>query len=214
MYASWLRKTNFSQLEVARARSLDRIEAIARGRLGHGALRTRGTWWSSPETCGASETVVARQRRPGRRDRRDGWLAAFLEWADGRWPGRTAEAGRTVTPPARWPEGAAVVVAPHRPMATPDPDGMKGGRVTAAPPLTSGAVRWGSCSLRGRSPFSLGVRLAYLQLARHPHYTYLALDQRLRGIPVDPRRGRILDRQTRCWRTASPATRCTLGRRK
>lgn len=39
----------------------------------------------------------------------------------------------------------------------------------------------------------LSARLAYLQLARHPHYTYLALDQRLRGVPVDPRRGRILD---------------------
>lgn len=40
---------------------------------------------------------------------------------------------------------------------------------------------------------SLFLRLAYLQLARNPFFTYLALEQRFRGMPVDPRRGRILD---------------------
>mgnify|MGYP005838723099 CR=1 FL=1 len=40
----------------------------------------------------------------------------------------------------------------------------------------------------------LAMRLVYLQLVRHAHYTRLALEQRLRPLPLDPRRGTIYDR--------------------
>ena len=41
---------------------------------------------------------------------------------------------------------------------------------------------------------ALGLRLFYLQVVRHGHYTRLALEQRLRPLPLDPRRGTIYDR--------------------
>lgn len=40
----------------------------------------------------------------------------------------------------------------------------------------------------------LAARLAYIQLARHEQFLALALEQRLRGVPADPRRGTIYDR--------------------
>ncbi len=40
----------------------------------------------------------------------------------------------------------------------------------------------------------LTSRLAYVQVLEHEHYTRLALDQRLRGVPADPLRGSIYDR--------------------
>lgn len=67
----------------------------------------------------------------------------------------------------------------------------------AAPPLKVRRRTLGLLLAAGTIALLLGVRLAYLQLARHPHYTYLALDQRFRGIQVDARRGRLLDRQHR-----------------
>ncbi|MBO8142086.1 MAG: PASTA domain-containing protein [Firmicutes bacterium] len=44
------------------------------------------------------------------------------------------------------------------------------------------------------SAFLLTTRLAYVQVVRHRYYTGLALDQRLRGMPADPLRGPIYDR--------------------
>ncbi|HEY8498955.1 MAG TPA: penicillin-binding transpeptidase domain-containing protein [Limnochordales bacterium] len=41
---------------------------------------------------------------------------------------------------------------------------------------------------------ALGLRLFYLQVVRHGHYTRLAFEQRLRPLPLDPRRGTIYDR--------------------
>lgn len=86
------RENEFLQLEVARARSLDRIEAIARGRLGMVPFERRDVV-VIPGDGRRIETVVAQQRVEPARRPGDGWLAAFLEWAEGRWPGRTAEAG-------------------------------------------------------------------------------------------------------------------------
>lgn len=40
----------------------------------------------------------------------------------------------------------------------------------------------------------LSARLFYLQVVRHGHFTRLALEQRLRPLPLDPRRGTIFDR--------------------
>lgn len=40
----------------------------------------------------------------------------------------------------------------------------------------------------------LTARLAYIQIVRHEHFTALALEQRLRGVPTDPLRGAIFDR--------------------
>lgn len=40
----------------------------------------------------------------------------------------------------------------------------------------------------------LSSRLAYVQIVRHDHFTDLALDQRLRGVPADALRGPIYDR--------------------
>jgi len=40
----------------------------------------------------------------------------------------------------------------------------------------------------------LASRLAYLQVLHHQHYTDLALEQRLRGVPADPLRGSVYDR--------------------
>lgn len=37
-------------------------------------------------------------------------------------------------------------------------------------------------------------RLAYIQIVRHQHFRALALEQRLRGVPTDPLRGTIYDR--------------------
>lgn len=67
--------------------------------------------------------------------------------------------------------------------------------MNGAPPLKVRRRTLGLMLAAGTIALLLGVRLAYLQLARHPHYTYLAFDQRLRGIQVDARRGRLLDRQ-------------------
>lgn len=86
------RENEFLQLEVARARSLDRIEAIARGRLGMVPFERRDVV-VIPGDGRRGETVLAQQQAEPRRRPADGWLAAFLEWAEGRWPGRTAEAG-------------------------------------------------------------------------------------------------------------------------
>lgn len=40
----------------------------------------------------------------------------------------------------------------------------------------------------------LTTRLAYVQIVQHGHFTQLALDQRLRGVPADALRGTIYDR--------------------
>lgn len=40
----------------------------------------------------------------------------------------------------------------------------------------------------------LALRLAYVQVVRHEHFLALALEQRLRGVPADPLRGTIYDR--------------------
>lgn len=40
----------------------------------------------------------------------------------------------------------------------------------------------------------LTTRLAYVQIVQHGHFTVLALEQRLRGVPADPLRGTIYDR--------------------
>lgn len=39
------------------------------------------------------------------------------------------------------------------------------------------------------------IRLAYIQIFNHGHFTGLALEQRLRGVPADPLRGTIFDRR-------------------
>lgn len=49
----------------------------------------------------------------------------------------------------------------------------------------------------GLFTFLLTVRLAYVQIVQHAHFTDLALEQRLRGVPADPLRGTIYDRQMR-----------------
>ncbi|MEW6045621.1 MAG: penicillin-binding transpeptidase domain-containing protein [Bacillota bacterium] len=41
---------------------------------------------------------------------------------------------------------------------------------------------------------ALTARLFYVQVVRHPYFTRLALEQRLRPLPLDPRRGTIYDR--------------------
>lgn len=40
----------------------------------------------------------------------------------------------------------------------------------------------------------LAGRLAYVQILRHHHFSSLAMEQRLRGVPADPLRGPIFDR--------------------
>jgi len=40
----------------------------------------------------------------------------------------------------------------------------------------------------------LAARLAWIQIVRHEHFLALALEQRLRGVPTDPLRGTIYDR--------------------
>ncbi|HEY8487182.1 MAG TPA: penicillin-binding transpeptidase domain-containing protein [Limnochordales bacterium] len=51
--------------------------------------------------------------------------------------------------------------------------------------------------LCGLTLVALGLRLFYLQVVRHGYYARLAWEQRLRPLPVEPRRGTIYDRSGR-----------------
>lgn len=88
-------ENEFLQLQVARARSLDRIEALARGRLGMVPAGQRDVVLVPPTpaepTLPSSGTPTVASRRV--ETHRGGWLSALLEWAHDRWPGRAAEAG-------------------------------------------------------------------------------------------------------------------------
>lgn len=90
-------ENEFLQLQLARARSLDRIEAIARGRLGMVPAERRDVVVipeGRPEGSSAVETTAVARRDTSE----SGWLAALFHWANDRWPGRTAEAGSTERP--------------------------------------------------------------------------------------------------------------------
>lgn len=89
-------ENEYLQLEVARARSLDRIEALARGKLGmvpptHRDVVLIPDRPAQPAGGLAAATVAGRQLE---RDRQEaGWLSSLVSWAHARWPGRAAEAG-------------------------------------------------------------------------------------------------------------------------
>lgn len=91
-------ENEFLRLQVARARSLDRIEAVARGRLGM-VPADRKDVVVVPERRDPVRggIAMASTRETGTGGER-GWLAALLHWANERWPGRAAEAGSPPSP--------------------------------------------------------------------------------------------------------------------
>lgn len=90
-------ENEFWQLQLARARSLDRIEAIARGRLGM-VPATRRDVVVIPDIRPGEEVRTASASAPAERRGDAGWLSALVEWANDRWAGRTAEAGTVAVP--------------------------------------------------------------------------------------------------------------------
>mgnify|MGYP001406833604 CR=1 FL=1 len=87
----------YLRLQVARARSLDRIEAIARGRLGMQSPGHRDVV-VIPSTQTAPTQPAAYSSPSEEVAASEGWLAALMDWASHRWPGNAAEAGRIQLP--------------------------------------------------------------------------------------------------------------------
>ena len=90
------------RLQVERARSLDRIEALARGRLGMVSPTHRQmvvipapSMSQGTGTLSVAQAEAARAKRDGPGT---GWLAALIAWTNERWPGNAAEAEERAEP--------------------------------------------------------------------------------------------------------------------
>lgn len=90
-------ENDYLRLQVARARSLDRIEAIARGRLGMQSPGQRDVVvipsMERAPVPAATYTSPSQEALAS-----EGWLAALMEWASHRWQGNAAEAGHMKSP--------------------------------------------------------------------------------------------------------------------
>lgn len=86
-------ENEYLHLQVARARSLDRIEAIARGRLGMVPADRKDIVVVPERREGVRGGVAVASARQVETEGGRGWLTALLHWANERWPGRAAEAG-------------------------------------------------------------------------------------------------------------------------
>ncbi len=70
------------------------------------------------------------------------------------------------------------------------------GRYTYSP-MTAKRRTKAVASLLGLFAVILTLRLVWLQGIKYPHYRQLAMDQRMRSVQVDPKRGTIYDRRMR-----------------
>lgn len=91
-------ENEFLRLQVARARSLDRIEAVARGRLGMVPADRKDVVVVPVRRDPVRGGVALASARESGTGGERGWLAALLHWANERWPGRAAEAGSPSSP--------------------------------------------------------------------------------------------------------------------